>query len=163
MKKSLLSTLLLAALSLVVAPLLRADEKADDKVTFVSFSKLSNFEFEIPESDNPNELKIVANSMVPDSVKQYDGKNININGYMIPLKWEKSDVVEFLVVANTLSCCYGQPPKFNEIILTKMKGKGVKPLMDSPIFFQGRLKVGAVIEDGGLAALFSMECESVTP
>jgi hypothetical protein len=160
LKNLLLAAALLAGLNYPALNAAPADAKAAGFQN-LDFNALAGFEFDPPESDNASEIRYKTNEMIPSTVKNLDGKKINICGYMIPLKWEGSLVTEFLVVRNTMSCCYGVPPKYNEVIITKVE-KGVKPLVDSPIFFQGTLKVGAVVEDGALSAIYSMDCDSFT-
>ena len=53
-----------------------------------------------------------------------------------PDKMEKGLVVEFLLMRNTLACCFGTVPNMNEWVIVKMK-KGVQPMMDVPVAFYG--------------------------
>jgi hypothetical protein len=45
----------------------------------------------------------------------------------------------------------------NEWVVVKMVGKGVKPLMDIPITFEGRLRVGEMYENGYLTGVYLLE------
>ena len=75
---------------------------------------------------------------------------------MMPLKMEKGLVTEFLLMKNTLMCCYGTAPNLNELILVKTK-QGVHASMDQPISFYGELKVGATFDNGYLSGIYQLE------
>jgi hypothetical protein len=53
-------------------------------------------------------------------------------------------------------------PKLNEWIVVKMVGSGVKPLMDFPITFEGKLRVGEMYENGYLTGLYLLEGDRQT-
>jgi hypothetical protein len=53
-----------------------------------------------------------------------------------------------------MMCCYGVMPRINEWVVVKMNGRGVPPLMDVPITFEGTLKVGAMYENGYLTGIY---------
>jgi hypothetical protein len=68
-------------------------------------------------------------------------------------------VTEFLLVKDPMMCCYGVMPKVNEWVVVKMVGRGVPPLMDVPITFAGKLKVGQIYEGGYLTGLYLLKGE----
>jgi len=76
---------------------------------------------------------------------------------MLPTKMDKGLVKEFLLVKDAMMCCYGAMPKVNEWIVVKMNGAGVKPLMDLPITFEGKLRVGEMFENGYLTGVYLLE------
>ena len=88
----------------------------------------------------------------------WNGKKAVVTGFMIPVKMEKGLVTEFLLMRNTMACCYGAVPNMNEWVIVKMK-KGVAPLMDVPVAFYGELKVGAMFENGYMTGLYELEGE----
>jgi hypothetical protein len=55
-------------------------------------------------------------------------------------------------------CCYGTVPNMNEWIVVKMKN-GVRPLMDVPVSFYGKLQVGAMFENGYPTGIYLLEGE----
>ena len=76
---------------------------------------------------------------------------------MLPVKMDGGLVKEFLLVKDPMMCCYGIMPKINEWVVVKMVGKGVKPLMDIPITFDGKLRVGEMYENGYLTGVYLLE------
>lgn len=90
-----------------------------------------------------------------------DGKKVIVQGFLLPVKMDDGLTVEFLLMRNQSMCCYGVPPKINEWITVRMKGKGVKPVMDQPIAVAGTLHVGPIQENGLLTGIYTLDCERV--
>lgn len=98
---------------------------------------------------------------IPSRVKELDGKKVVVSGYMLPTKVEKGLVREFLLVSSPMLCCYGQTPQVNEFVVVKMGGAGVKPVMDTPVQFFGKLVVKEMYEEGFLTNIYSLEGEKM--
>ena len=97
---------------------------------------------------------------IPPAVKSWNGKKAVITGYMVPVKMDKGLVTEFLLMRNTMACCFGTVPNMNEWVIVKMK-KGVAPMMDIPVAFYGQLKVGAMFENGYMTGLYELDAEKM--
>ena len=106
----------------------------------------------------PNAKPPTGEEQIPATVKGWNGKKAVVTGFMIPVKMEKGLVTEFLLMRNTMACCYGAVPNMNEWVIVKMK-KGVAPLMDVPVAFYGELKVGAMFENGYMTGLYELDGE----
>lgn len=129
---------------------------AADEVVAVGFDKLASYEFTAPE--DPAKAP-AAEAQIPDRVKAFDDKKVAVTGFMLPVKMDAGLVTEFLLVKDPMMCCYGVMPKVNEWVVVKMVGKGVPPLMDVPITFEGTLKVGQIYEGGYLTGLYLLKGE----
>ena len=135
----------------------------EDGYLKIGFDRLAGFKFVPPEFDpaaNPNVTPPTGNEQIPDIVKSWNGKKAVVTGYMVPVKMEKGLVVEFLLMRNTLACCFGTVPNMNEWVIVKMK-KGVAPMMDVPVAFYGQLKVGAMFESGYMTGLYELEADKM--
>jgi hypothetical protein len=151
-----------AALSLFVvmscgALVLRAAEPAQgDGYETVGFDRLASYTYNVPEVDpaKPAAPPPSGESQIPDKIKALDQQKVAVTGFMLPVKMDGGLVKEFLLVKDPMLCCYGVMPKLNEWVVVKMVGKGVKPLMDIPITFEGRLKVGEMYENGYLTGIY---------
>jgi hypothetical protein len=128
--------------------------RAEDKVVAVGFDKLASYEFVAPESEAKAKE---ADAQIPDKVRAYDAKKVTVTGFMLPVKMNEGLVTEFLLVKDPMMCCYGVMPKVNEWVVVKMNGKGVPPLMDVPITFEGTLSVGQIYESGYLTGLYLLK------
>jgi hypothetical protein len=142
---SLLGLLALAAIS---------GRAADEKAIEVGFDRLSSFEFTAPADESKAKE---AEAQIPAQVKELDAKKVVVTGFMLPVKMHEGLVTEFLLVKDPMMCCYGVMPKVTEWVVVKMNGKGVAPLMDVPITFEGTMQVGQIYEGGYLTGLYLLE------
>lgn len=129
----------------------------------LGFDQLASYTFNPPPFDpsaNPKEKPPTGEEQIPALVKSWNGKKAVITGYMVPVKMEKGLVTEFLLMRNTMACCFGTVPNMNEWVIVKMK-KGVPPAMDVPVAFYGLLKVGALFENGYMTGLYELEGEKM--
>ena len=127
----------------------------------LGFEQLASYNFTPPAFDpaaNPSAKPPTGEEQIPTAVKGWNGKKAVITGFMVPVKMEKGLVTEFLLMRNTMACCYGSVPNMNEWVIVKMK-QGVPPLMDVPISFYGELKVGAMFENGYMTGLYELAGE----
>ena len=130
--------------------------RAADEVMPVGFDKLASFEFTAPESEAKAPE---AEAQIPARIREFNDKQVTVTGFMLPVKMDGGLVTEFLLVKDPMMCCYGVMPKVNEWVVVKMVGKGVPPLMDVPITFEGQLKVGQIYEGGYLTGLYLLKGE----
>jgi hypothetical protein len=130
---------------------LRAAEPAKAAYENVGFDRLAAFEYTPPESET------AVKDQIPAKIKALDQKKVAVTGFMLPTKMDKGLVKEFLLVKDAMMCCYGAMPKVNEWIVVKMNGPGVKPLMDLPLTFEGKLRVGEQFENGYLTGVYLLE------
>jgi hypothetical protein len=129
----------------------------------LGFEQLASYTFNPPAFDpaaNPNAKPPTGEEQIPAIVKSWNGKKAMITGYMVPVKMDKGLVTEFLLMRNTMACCFGSVPNMNEWVIVKMK-KGVQPMMDVPVAFYGELKVGAMFENGYMTGLYELEGEKM--
>lgn len=149
MKSPLPSRLLLLLGALAVAA-----HGADAGVVAVGFDKLASYEFVAPE--DPAKAA-TAEAQIPERIREFNDKKVAVTGFMLPVKMAAGLVTEFLLVKDPMMCCYGVMPKVNEWVVVRMVGKGVPPLMDVPITFEGTLQVGQLYEGGYLTGLYLLK------
>jgi hypothetical protein len=129
----------------------------------VGFDQLASYPFTPPPYDPTAaaDTKLATGEeQIPAMIRALNGKKTVITGYMVPVKMDKGLVTEFLLMRNTMACCFGGVPNMNEWVVVKMQ-PGVQPLMDTPISFYGELKVGAVFENGYLTGLYQLKGEKM--
>ena len=99
---------------------------------------------------------------IPDDVKALTGMKIRVKGFMIPMD-QASNVTTFALVPDLFSCCFGQPPQVQHMIVsTCPPGKAVSYYPDE-LVVEGTLKVDEKKEDGFIVSLFEMQVSSVKP
>jgi len=129
----------------------------------LGFDQLAAYNFTPPPFDpaaDPKATPPTGEEQIPAIVKGWNGKKAIVTGYMVPVKMEKGLVTEFLLMRNTMACCFGTVPNMNEWVVVKMKN-GVQPMMDVPVAFYGKLKVGAMFENGYMTGLYELEGEKM--
>lgn len=154
MKATPTSLLRFAFLAGLLLALVLPGRAADDKVIEVGFDRLASYEFTAPPDESGAKA---ADAQIPAAVKELDAKKVTVTGFMLPVKMHEGLVTEFLLVKDPMMCCYGVMPKVNEWVVVKMNGKGVAPLMDVPITFEGTLSVGQLYEGGYLTGVYLLK------
>ena len=149
-----------------VTPPAKSDETAvtadEHGYLKLGFDQLASYTFVPPAFDPaaaPAAKPPTGEEQIPDGVKSWNGKKAVVTGFMVPVKMEKGLVTEFLLMRNTMACCYGAVPNMNEWVIVKMNKGGVAPLMDVPVQFFGELKVGAMFENGYMTGLYELDGE----
>ena len=128
----------------------------------VGFDRLAAFTFTPPEQEaGPSAQTAQMPDQIPEKVKALNDQKVAVTGFMLPVKMDGGLVKEFLLVKDPMMCCYGVMPRINEWIVVRMTGAGVKPLMDVPITFEGKLKVGEMYENGYLTGIYLLEGEKM--
>lgn len=133
----------------------------DDGFQVVGFDQLASFTY-TPAETNPPAASTpppTAPDQIPAKIKALDATKVMVTGFMLPVKMDQGLVTEFLLVKDQMMCCYGAMPKLNEWVIVKMAGKGVPPLMDIPISYEGKLKVGEMYDNGYLTGIYLLEGE----
>jgi hypothetical protein len=129
----------------------------------LGFEQLASYAFNPPPFDpsaDPKATPPSGEEQIPATVKAWNGKKAVVTGFMVPVKMDKGLVTEFLLMRNTMACCYGTVPNMNEWVVVKMKN-GVQPMMDVPVAFYGSIKVGAMFENGYMTGLYELDGEKM--
>jgi hypothetical protein len=156
---------LAAALSVNVG---RADDGsaapgAENGYLKLGFDRLSSFKFVTPAYDPVTDAKTpppTGDEQIPGTVKKWSGHKAVITGFMLPTKLDNGKATEFLIMANQMACCYGAVPNLNDWVVVHMP-QGVQVVQDIPISFYGKLKVGAMYENGYMTGIYEMDAEKM--
>jgi hypothetical protein len=127
----------------------------------LGFDQLASYTFTPPPFDPAADPKVkppTGEEQIPAIVRSWNGKKAVVTGFMVPVKMEHGLVTEFLLMRNTMACCFGGVPNLNEWVIVKMK-QGVAPTMDVPISFFGQFKVGAMFDNGYLTGLYELDAD----
>ena len=132
----------------------------------VSFDQLSGFSasvtYEIANSNTPAFYYAprLAND-IPAEIKALNGKEVAIQGFMLPLKGEAGRVQEFILLKNQSWCCFGKPPKVNEWVHVRVKGAGFRPLVDQVVTIYGTLQVGEYSENRQMLGIYRLQSDGM--
>lgn len=129
------------------------------------FKFLSGYQYILAPDAEVAQFNDVPNSyrgQIPDSVLALNGKEVAVEGYMVPFKVEKGQVMSFVLVRDKIFCCGGLLPEMNEWIhVTLEKGREIPPSIDNVIRVYGRIEVGEKVEDGMIESLYRMNAGEV--
>lgn len=142
------------------------EKTKDGKHLKVSFAALSSFIYEMPDpeiirkSDDPFISPI---DQIPGPIKEVDGKEVIIVGFMVPIEINrKGKVRSFALTVNQAFCCYGVPPAMNEWVMVEMADDLVADfVLDLPVAAYGTLHVGEEIDDGYVLSVYRMTSTEV--
>jgi len=124
---------------------------------YVGIDTLDDYDYYTPGPGEKPDEKLMARNQIPEKIRQLNGTQISIMGFMMPLSVDDDGKVdEFVLNGNYDRCFYGAPSQINQWIHVKMQpGKGTRAT-HSPIVVSGTLEVGELIEDGEVISLYRM-------
>jgi hypothetical protein len=132
----------------------------------VSLADLGAFQVEgqqdFAAQGNPKAWPSPTPTVFPRAIKALGGQEVYIRGFMMPYDEDAQGVLSFMLVRSVLICCFGQPPRLNEIVMCQMpKGEHAKFYSNIPVRVYGRLLVGEIREFGQVQALYRLQVEKV--
>ena len=134
--------------------------------SLVGFDKLAGFAMpltdELLSSTNSAEANSQVDALIPANIRALDHRNISVEGFMVPVEFEKDKTVEFMLVQAPFGCCFGPPPQIHELIRVRVKPPGISPVMFEPARARGTFYVGAQRQSGFLSSIYRMDADSVT-
>jgi hypothetical protein len=129
----------------------------------LGFDRLAGFPFETqPQPSDRKAPRWTGADLIPEVVKSWSGKKAELKGFMLPTRLEKGLVVEFLLMKDQNSCCYGATPSMNDYVIVKL-AKGVPSEQDKVVKVAGTFKVETSFDSFGImTGIYRLEGEKVT-
>jgi hypothetical protein len=97
---------------------------------------------------------------IPDFIRAFDGKNVNMTGYMMPLD-TYDDIRSFILMPSPFGCCYGQPPAVNHVVLVRMADNKRAKYFEDAVRVRGRFHCGKEKKDIELLSLYRIDADEV--
>lgn len=132
----------------------------------LTFGLLAGYEYRTPAPEampkDATAMPTGFENQIPPAIKELQGRNVAVQGFMIPLELEKGRVKSLVLVRNQMFCCFGSVPMMNEWLHIKMEGDARAPyISDVPLVFYGKFDVGEVFEKGTLMSIYRLDATSV--
>ena len=128
----------------------------------VSFDELASYKYEISYDDMVK--RNFKSEQIPNGIKALNGKKVMVEGYMVPTDGEGSKVSNFILLQNTMSCCFGVPPPANGWIDAAMiEDRHTKYYSDEIVQIYGTLEVGEVFDPEKGLSIYRMQVEKLDP
>jgi hypothetical protein len=128
----------------------------------LDFDRLAGYEFRVV--DRPPTGRVPQASVdagIPAVVRSWSGRKADVTGFMVPTRMEKGLVVEFLLVRDMNSCCYGVSPSLNHLVLVKIP-KGTTAVFERVVKVSGLFKVNTNFDKNGyMVAIYELAGEKV--
>jgi hypothetical protein len=102
-------------------------------------------------------------TVFPVAIQALNDTEVVVPGFMLPYNLDRrGKVSSFYLIRSTMVCCFGQPPRLNEIVRCEtVAGHPVEFMDNLPVRVYGRLMVGDVLQDGQVQALYRLKVERV--
>lgn len=141
---------------------------------YAVFDELSNEEYAALSAEEFLALQEKAQEMLDKApvVKEFDGQTVRIPGYVLPLEYKGTRILEFLLMPYLGACLHTPPPPANQVIRCSLEQAHDLQEMWRPVWISGRLKTGhdtsKLGEDGydsitNVSFGYSMDVESIEP
>jgi hypothetical protein len=129
----------------------------------LSFASMSKFAYEVDWEQDGIKFDISAFARrVPVTVRQMDGLDAAVEGFMIPtVVNEDNKVTEFLLLPDQMSCCFGKAPEANGWVVVTAP-KGVEIMMDRIIRVTGTMAVEEKWDEEFFVGLYHLTCDKIT-
>lgn len=148
------------------APFVPADfskpDRVDNGLIQLGWDKLSGFKFdvyEISSETNIGRALIKSDDTIPAPLKAYDGKQVSVSGFVLPLRTRKGLTTEFLLLRDQGTCCFGAQAQINHFIRVKYPA-GIKYGDPVPWKVSGTVRVGEIYIQGYLTGIYQLEAQT---
>jgi hypothetical protein len=142
------------------APPAAAPATPNGRPAEISFATLAAYRYALPPRQREGDKSPPPSSQIPSSIQTLSGKKITIEGYMIPMDFEKGKILRFVLSRSMIGCCFADSLRINEMI--KVSTADGKPVDYCDIAkVTGTLEVGEEFEDGYLVSLYRLVADQV--
>lgn len=117
------------------------------QVLELAIKELGNFEYD------PDKGRI------PNDVQRLTGSKIRLHGFMIPSQAKK--ITQFALVPSLFSCCFGQPPTVQHIIVCVCPQGTAVEYSPNQVIVEGTLTVCEKKDDGYVISIFQLAATSI--
>lgn len=149
------------------APPAPAEDQEDGEPLWIDWDRLSGFDYEMLDLDQV--LTLQEGGALPDLEERFPlevielaGRDVELEGFMIPFEYDDRGIVSFTLVRDQAQCCFGASPQLNHWIEVRMRGdERSEPFGMDPIFVRGTLQVGEAVEDGYVTSIYRVTADQV--
>ena len=146
-----------------LAFLLAKPDAVENGLIKLGFDKLSAFKFDVHEvhsETNAGRPLLRSDDVIPPLIKAYDGKRVELTGFVLPLRTKRGLTTEFLLLRDQGTCCFGAQAQINHFVRVKYFS-GFKHEGAVPWRVTGTIRVGEIYIQGYLTGIYQMEAEQV--
>lgn len=108
-----------------------AERRSGGKVNDVTFDDVK---LEM-EKDDPYD-----SSLLTEKIKQLDGKEIRIRGYILP-SFQQTGIKQFILVRDNMECCFGPGAMLHDCIVVEMVSPAETSFTVRPVSVEGKFSI----------------------
>jgi hypothetical protein len=147
-----LTALIACALASIAAPRMLVGVERSDAVKEVTFDTVK-LELKKGDAFDP--------SLLTDKVKELDGRQIRIRGYILP-SFQQTGIKQFVLVRDNMECCFGPGALLHDCILVEMIAPATAEFTVRPVSVEGTFSVREVKgPDGKHLAIYHLDGKEV--
>ncbi|MFM1769424.1 MAG: hypothetical protein RJA22_1953 [Verrucomicrobiota bacterium] len=138
-------------------------EVLEDGYLRLGFDRLSAFKFEVYEYYSEGQAGrplLKSDDKIPPLIQAYDGRRVSVRGFALPLRLKKGRVIEFLLMRDLGTCCFGPQAQINHFMRVRFP-EGADLDQNVVHRVRGTLKVGETYVQGYLTGIYNLEADSV--
>jgi hypothetical protein len=128
----------------------------------VTFSDLSAFDYRPKLPANVAAALRDAGDPIPPSIRALDGRDVRIDGFMLPIDSDVTGVTAFILNANYDMCAFGAPTVITQQVSVRMVPGKRAPFTHLPVRVFGRFAVGEELISGRLASIYRLTATALT-
>lgn len=131
----------------------------------LAFDQLADFEYDPPaawdmvrEAVDPDKRK---RFVVPERIKRLSGRKVAVDGFMMPLDFDRGTLTSFVLNGSADMCAFGMMPSYlNEWVDVRMSGgRRTRFTGHFPVTVFGTLEVGPLWDKGRVTSLYRLEAD----
>lgn len=119
------------------------------RISYDDFDLLKVLNMEPVTPDAPN--------LMPDWLKNLDGKRVRVRGFMYP-PFQETGIRAFVLARDNQICCFGRNPKIYDLVEVRLRdGVTTDYIQNRPFDVVGIFRIDAAGEDGELYGLYKLD------
>ena len=139
---------------------------AADGYQSLTFNMLTSYPLDEPnwaKMDDPAYIaSLNLDEQISPKLQAMDGKQVEIQGFMLPLDMSEGNLRTFMLLKDQMACCFGNIPRLNEWVYVRVpKKKQISVHQDVPITLLGTLRVGPKFEREVLTGIYHLELDQI--
>lgn len=144
---SMATSLLVAALFVLVIINRNLNGVDTSEYRNLDLDQLSGFDYPLSFDGTKATLPDGTEPTIPNSILRLDGQKVRLSGFMMPMQYDDTSVLSFLLLKDQQMCCFGMAPQINQFVTVGM----TIPIatLDTPVTVYGTLQVGEVTNEQG--------------
>ena len=136
------------------------------KPIVLGFAQLASYPLKLTDELQMNTNRAAwadaqVNAMIPESIRKLDGQRVIVEGFMVPVAFDKDRLTEFVLVRDMPDCCFGFPPNPHEWVKAVVKSPKIKVEFENPVRVGGIFHVGAERQAGYLSGIYRLDAEEL--